>query len=242
MARMSGRLFSLKIVGNETLKQLGLDHQIKYSKKLQGDIKRTELAQERYNQSIYSGAEIKELCNTYDLRILPANYYNGSIPVDLARKIKAFCEEQDIIIRQNSFYILAPTEQFKTLKHVPISADPILFYLDGSAESSSSYERSIKESDKLINVHYWGNDFSFLRKFKWLVTTYRYRDDHWSNLGRTICALIPFVLALTFIIFANFPLPLFFSILGCGISFWLFYASLRYKNYYMDELWNTNKI
>ena len=77
---------------NKILDQLGLDHQIKYSNKLQQDVKRSKLAQERYERSVYSGTDIKKLCNEYDLRILPAKYYNGSIPVDLARKVKQFCD------------------------------------------------------------------------------------------------------------------------------------------------------
>lgn len=226
---------------NEVLRQLGLDHQIEYSNKLQQDVKRSELAQQRYNKSVYSGSEIKKLCNEYDLRLLPARDYNGSIPVDLARKVKEFCDDQDIIVRQNSFFVLAPVEQFKTIKHVPINADPILFYSDGSAESRTSYRSEASTSDTFVNVHYWGNDFTSIRKFRWLFNTYRYSSDQFSNLFRTaICAVI-FSLCL-WISLSSAYMFLGATLLGLVVIASILCYSYGVKTETLDNLWNTKDV
>jgi hypothetical protein len=221
----------------EILGKLGLDHQIQYSKMLQRDITRTRLAEKHYNQETYTGEQIKVLCHRYDLKILKTSEYNGSIPVDLTRKVKAFCEKNDLPIKQNSFWILAPQEQFDTVTNVPKQRDPILFYLVDAENMSSSHKEKIYSDDKLINVHYWGNDFSFLRRFRWLFSTFQDYSDDFPIRSRTIL-ILSFLFVMTLAnIFMYLPLSL--NIFVSLVMLIPLNFSLNYKRK-LDSYWNNN--
>lgn len=233
----------------EILHKIGLDHHIRYHKKLNEDENRTKVQEEIYKQKVYTGEQIKLLCNKYDLRLLPASEYNGGIPASLSREIKQFMERQEGIntIRSNSFWILAPTSQFETIKNVPVNEDPILFYLCDSENMSSSHSDGAKEYDRFIQVTNWGNDFTFLRRFKWLTSSYNYRSGSCNNLTRFKFASLFFFIALTlpFLLnrfvqndFGSWAFQFFvFLIVGCMLAFNLFL-----KNEELDDLWNSNKV
>lgn len=226
----------------QVLNRIGLDHQIKYSKELQIDAKRSELAQQKYDKIAYSGKEIKELCNTYDLRMLKASAYNGSIPVDLTRKVKEFERDNDLIIKSNSLYILAPTEQFKTIKHVPVKADPILFFKVDSENTISSYYDEASIEDKFVSVHNWGNDFTFLRKYRWLFSGYVRNSACVSNFITSLILIGIITLGIFINMYmTNKALTLFNFLLFFGISLCLVLNYVT-KLAYLDKLWNTNEI
>ncbi len=225
----------------EMLERIGLDHQVKYSKELQSDATRSKLAQERYDQVTYTGEEIKQLCNTYDLRMLPARYYNGSIPVDLARKVKEFETQNEVQIRQSSLYILAPTSQFNTIEDTPVQTDPILFYKVDS-EHGSSREEEADENDRFVNVHNWGNDFTFLRKYRWLINTRVNTDEGLSNASRSIIIGLLFLITLAFNIWSGQKE----LIIAVNVLFMIFFACIINNNHTMkvdtlNHLWNTNR-
>lgn len=226
----------------ELLEKIGLDKQIKYAKKLKEDANRTKIAEQIYNQDTFTGKQIRALCNKYDLRILRADMYSGSVVVDVPRKIREFCDRNDIIPHYNSFFILAPTETFKTVKHVPVNADPILFYRDGSEHSSSSKD-TIEKNDILLQIHNWGNDFTFLRRFRWLFNNYTWDSEEMSNFGRTVISLGIFVMCILVTIFTS-QITLFYMSLTLGGVFTtaLTAFSHYYKKKRLDGLWNTNTI
>ena len=232
---------------DKILESLGLDHQIRYTKNLELDINRTKHSQEIYDSSVFTGKSIKELCNKYDLKILPSRYYNGSIPPELTRKITEFCKKNENLldkdgnpfIRQNSFYLLAPSEMFNTIKHVPVNEDPILLFKVDSDTGSSDMEAY--ESDKFIPVHYWGNDFTFLRKYKYLLSNYNHSENMIPNINKVIGLSVWFTIALLFTIFGHE----FFKI-GAMVTFTLLFViySIRFqyvKETYLDKLWNQRK-
>lgn len=224
----------------EILEALGLDHELQESKVLKNEQTRTRLIEEKYNKSSYSGAQIKSLCNKYDLRLLPTKRYGGTIPPELATAIKDFCAEQDLTIRQNSFFILAPTELFKGQKHKAY-ADPILFYLEGSAESSSSHRDYVKEEDKLITVHNWGNDFSLTRKYKWLLSTYKYRESDTNNALRTLYMSLLILIGIIFQLLSGFEIPFLAVSLPILAVLAVFLGlSVDYKLDYINNNWNKN--
>lgn len=229
---------------NAVLEMLGLDHQIKYTQKLENDYRRGKIAEQTYKRKSYSGSDIKKLCNEYDLRMLPVEYYNGEIPSDLARIVSEFCEENDIIARRDAFYILAPTEMFNTIKHVPINLDPILFYKEPNPHSSKT--QYAKVSDTFINVHYWGNDFSPLRRFRYLFSKYVHRTDEFSNWTRTgIFGIILFIVFILNLIGSFIPLyiPMVLNIVILaliGIPIFNFSISNKINN--LNELWNDDKV
>ena len=225
---------------NVVLEKLGLDHQIKYSKKLETDYRRGKMAEETYNKKSYSGSDIKKLCNDYDLKMLPTSDYNGEIPSDLARIVGEFCESNDIPMRSECFYILAPTEMFRTVKHVPRNLDPILFYKEPN--STTSRVEKAQTSDSFVNIHYWGNDFSPLRKFRYLFSNFKEYRSYWANKDRMIVFMIIFSL-LTILNLITLFMPMAFNvtILAILTSLTVGYSSY-YKNKYLNKLWNVNKI
>ena len=225
---------------NVVLETLGLDHQIKYSKKLESDYNRSKIAEKMYKRKSYSGEEIKKICNDYDLKMLPTSYYNGEIPSDLARIVSEFCKENDILIKPNCFFILAPTEMFRTVKHVPIKLDPILFYRE--PDKYSSHNNKADKNDTFVNIHYWGNDFSPFRKFNYLLSRYARYDDDWSNRSRSILLLSIFIVFLL-VNFLPFYIPITIELaILIPLTIVITGISLNYKNKYLNKLWNEDSI
>lgn len=225
----------------DLLNKIGLNKQIKYAKELQEDANRTKIAEKIYAQDTFTGEQIKKLCLKYDLRILRADMYAGSIVVDVPRKIRAFCEKHDIIPNYNCFFILAPVESFRTVKHVPVDADPILFYRDGSDHSITSSDH-VSEKDILLQIHNWGNDFTFIRRFRWLLDGYYPDSDSTSNQVRTFTLGIIFLVAIAITFFVPIIEALFVSLFVggfiCALSLTF---SIYHRNRYLSELWNSDR-
>lgn len=163
----------------EVLKELHLDHQVRYDQKRTTDYRRTKKAEELYGKESYTGAQIKNLCSQYFLKMLPVGYYNGTIPSDLARTIREFCNSIGVPVKNHCFYILAPAEQFNNVEKVPRHADPILFYRE--PKTTTSRNEWAHESDIFTQVTNWGNDFSELRRLKYWFSTYDHRDYYSDN-------------------------------------------------------------
>lgn len=217
----------------DTLQSLGLDHQIKFEKKHTEDFKRTEHAKKVYGNESFTGTQIKKLCNTYNLKILPLDFYNGSIPAELPRVVRDFCESKNVPIGTNNFFILAPVEQFKTIKHVPLSKDPILFYKDPDSSTSSRGYREVKKDDVLVQVINWGSDFSFWRVFHPFFSTFQDQGGDVTKLRMTFVSGILLVLSILASIFLHFFVSVFLVSLACIFLF----TNISYSN--SQKLWNS---
>ena len=218
------------------LHNIGLDHNIEYERQLTEDHNRTKKASEIYKQESFTGTQIKSLCNTYDLKMLRAQYYNGSIPADLTRKLKEFEETTGTnLVDSDNFFILAPVEQFQTIKHVPRAKDPILFY---RSDTSTHRYGEAAESDIFIQVHNWGNDFTFLRQFRDMFNTYDHMSgDIPTNRTGFWVATVLYSLSLLFTIMNDFIFMTgFFTLIYSYLLFQL-NTNLEYHNE-----WNTQKV
>jgi hypothetical protein len=219
---------------NEVLSTLGLDHQVEYTRTLKEDIQRTEAVKKVYNQEVYTFLELHKLCNIYSLKVLEAKYYNGTIPPELSRKVEEFCKEKNIAMEGNKFFILAPEEQFRTLKSVPVQADPIMFY----SPEYNGY--SLSNRDTFIQVHNWGNDFGFLRKYRWMTTSWIPRSDDLSIRGSLIIALV----ALAVMLVCNFIHPILGTIanvLWVLEIYFTYTSAIKFKKDFLDtERFSTN--
>lgn len=222
----------------QTLATLGIKH-LQFEKNLVADVVRTDKVKKIYSKSAFTGKDIKYFCNLYDLRILRIDYYEGAIPAELARIVRDFCEERNITVQEarSNLFILAPTEMFQTVKHVPLRKDPILLYRDAEVNTSSrGYDRA-QLGEVFVQVYNWGNDFTITRKFRYLFSSVVERSEHTVTLTATIISAVLFLLSfLTGIWLFNIAFPLIFFILG---SVLLFINSINYK--YVDTLWNTNE-
>lgn len=216
------------------LKELGLDHFISFKEEKEHNINALRVNESIYQTESFSGQQIKDLCITYNLKILPISKYNGKIPNDLVFAIKDFIkknEKNKVMLNREHFFILAPVESFKLSRHkepVPQPVDPIVFY----REPQDNWERrqKIHEDDVLNTIHSWGNDFTFFRKLRFLSSTSETSGA--STLTKSTLALIFLVVAF----FANMVafVPAFiFTIISGSIIYNLFFKEQK-----IDELWN----
>lgn len=122
------------------------------------------------NPRIFTEAEIKRIAINYGLRFLPSTLYKGSLPNDLAQKIKEFkslglkqgvykWKEAESVYgnryMSEAYFILAPKKSFE-LQEKP--EDPLFF----ARLADGTY----------YLIHKWGNDLSYWRYVK--VLPFRY--------------------------------------------------------------------
>ena len=76
------------------LKQIGLDSHIREVETKHNDITRIEVIQRKYNRNVYTGKQLKQVCNENDLRLLRADSFKGKVPVELiGQETLKFIEE-----------------------------------------------------------------------------------------------------------------------------------------------------
>jgi hypothetical protein len=222
----------------DTLSTLGIKH-LQFEKNLVADVVRTDKVKKIYNKSAFTGKDIKYFCNLYDLRILRIDYYEGAIPAELARIVRDFCEERNITVQEarSNLFILAPTEMFQTIKHVPLRKDPILLYRDAEVNTSSrGYDRA-QLGEMFVQVYNWGNDFTITRRFRFLLGTIVKKEGDSVTLTATIVSALLFLASfLIGVGFFNIAFPLIFFILGAVLLF----INANVEKY-ADTLWNTNE-
>jgi hypothetical protein len=215
------------------LKQAGLSSN-PIEPRLTEDYKRTKAVEERYKVDSYTGAQIKELCNMYNLRMLPTSYYKGTVPADTADYIKDFCDKNKLPISDREMFILAPVEMFET-KQFYLDRDPILFY---RTDKRNSYENKAQLEDVFSQVHNWGNDFQETRKL-WFLGD-RHNRDFASNRARSVIFLAATLLFLVALITGIGPfIGITTFILLVAITLFSFTNISNLKN---DEPWNTDVI
>lgn len=226
----------------ETKRALQIHSKVSYENEVTDTVKRLKIHDDIYKQESFSGAQIKQLCNKYDLRILPISEYTGKVPPELYRKVREFAEAnktENVLISDSNFFILAPVELFETRKVRKIlDKDPILFY---KTPSNNTYSRKVDKSDVLINVYDWGNDFSFLRKLRYLWNDHKeYSNDGISNRTRTIIFLTSFTLLA--LIHISGLMPYFVATMCLAIIMSMIYIGGVLTEDKIEDLWNTNEI
>ena len=76
------------------LKQIGLDSHIREVETKHNDVTRIEVIQRKYNRNVYTGKQLKQVCNENNLRLLRADSFKGKVPVELiGRETLKFIEE-----------------------------------------------------------------------------------------------------------------------------------------------------
>ena len=76
------------------LKQIGLDSHIREVETKHNDITRIEVIQRKYNRNVYTGKQLKQVCNENNLRLLRADSFKGKVPVELiGQETLKFIEE-----------------------------------------------------------------------------------------------------------------------------------------------------
>jgi hypothetical protein len=76
------------------LKQIGLDSHIREVETKHNDLTRIEVIQRKYNRNVYTGKQLKQVCNENNLRLLRADNFKGKVPVELiGQETLKFIEE-----------------------------------------------------------------------------------------------------------------------------------------------------
>ena len=76
------------------LKQIGLDSHIREVETKHNDVTRIEVIQRKYNRNVYTGKQLKQVCNENNLRLLRADSFKGKVPVELiGQETLKFIEE-----------------------------------------------------------------------------------------------------------------------------------------------------
>lgn len=76
------------------LKQIGLDSHIHEVETKHNDVTRIEVIQRKYNRNVYTGKQLKQVCNENNLRLLRADSFKGKVPVELiGQETLKFIEE-----------------------------------------------------------------------------------------------------------------------------------------------------
>ena len=76
------------------LKQIGLDSHIREVETKHNDLTRIEVIQRKYNRNVYTGKQLKQVCNENNLRLLRADSFKGKVPVELiGQETLKFIEE-----------------------------------------------------------------------------------------------------------------------------------------------------
>lgn len=194
-------LLGAKAEDISTLETLGLDHHIKYERRLQDKLNRTTAIEKIYKHESFTGKEIRDLCKKYYLKMLHVDKYNGPVPRELSKKINEFSKNEIVKITTNNFFILAPVEQFKEVKTIKEYGDPILFYREDNNYSSRLCEAESYEV--FSEIFAWGKGFSWLRQYYILWDTKRNKSDEFPGSAsprfKTILSALFFALAIFFL-------------------------------------------
>jgi hypothetical protein len=153
----------------EILKTIGLDHHIREVEKVKNDSTRIQVIENTYNRPVYTGEQIKKLCNQYGLRILRADSFKAKTPTFVGEEILKFVAENtqevvanektgrtrkvsDLHIGESSFFILSTNRSFngKSLESAT------LFYREKHENQHYYYAN---EKDIFVEVCSWGKSF-----------------------------------------------------------------------------------
>ena len=76
------------------LKQIGLDSHIREVQTKHNDLTRIQVIERKYNRNVYTGLQLKQVCNENNLRLLRADSFKGKVPVELiGQETLKFIEE-----------------------------------------------------------------------------------------------------------------------------------------------------
>ena len=86
------------------LKQIGLDSHIREVETKHNDLTRIEIIQRKYDRNVYTGKQLKQVCNENDLRLLRADSFKGKVPVEfIGQETLKFIEENTREVVEEKF-------------------------------------------------------------------------------------------------------------------------------------------
>lgn len=236
LGRVDQLLLDYDVQEAEILKSAGFKLNLNYEAKLKEDYNRTAAAEKVYNRPTFTGKQIRELCQLYDLKLLPTSFYRGNIDSNVAAEIDKFCNENKLPITNADLFILAPASSFETVnKIIPKDTDPILFY---RTDKKASWNFRADLDETFSQICNWGNDFTELRKYRFLLDSSRDRgNDQVSSNRIKIFVLVLSALFLFGMCLTQFLPAIIFALVLSTMAFINFlFLDTRTLN---DQEWNT---
>lgn len=213
------------------LKAVGLDNNIRAVENVQKNIDRKSILRNKYSRNVFTGGEIRKFCIKNFYQIQRADDFKGEIPIELAKAIIDFKNENiitkelgdnrvvtntEINLRERNFYLLLPMTSFITNK---LYKSTTLLY----SEEPVEYDKA-SMTDNFIEIKSWNNPTSIYDRI-----TIDFFTTFSSPLGFGL--LITLFCGLLFTIFnAEWLLLIPFIITSlCVVTL----------NYDMKDCWNT---
>jgi hypothetical protein len=202
----------------ETLKLIGLDHNIKLVEAKKSDLLERQAGEYKFGKPVVSLKDIEKLCLEYRLFVRPANQYAGHIPPDLGSEMVRFVEAAGIKLAAHSdhsgFFIIAPPKMFKTYRSpmnvVAHATREVVKEEQRKAEERRKEEARLAEERRLarerdpilvyrMNENYfvvvksWGDDFTPLRKLYGYLTKKFSLKAIFSTVKLGVVALVQYL-------------------------------------------------
>ena len=194
------------------LKQIGLDSHIREVETKHNDVTRIEVIQRKYNRNVYTGKQLKQVCNENNLRLLRADSFKGKVPVELiGQETLKFIEENtrevvkrkhkkdgDDILNENGDFVYAEV----TKKVVDVTVTERSFFILSTTKSfkgkqiesatlfyredSSCYDiNNASEDDIFVEICSWGKTFDNNFTFMGYIT--HCHNDGGIGIWTSIC-------------------------------------------------------
>lgn len=146
------------------LTRLNIDHQIHKNRDIVAKKDKINHFKELFKSQVYTGKQIHEMCELYDLKCLPASSYKGLYDEELAPKLREFEENnKDILLNSSNLFIIAASEAFTDDTS---NLNCIILYRD---KSNGKYIEDCHSEDIFTVIHSWGKDFDPIRKYRFLL-------------------------------------------------------------------------
>ena len=210
---------------DEIYRTLGVHSKQDFVKEQLKDSREIRVFQDKYdNTEAFKGSHIKELCNTYDLMIMPISNVEGYLNDKAIKAIKDFTEKFDsALLSEANLYILTGREYFYNDAKGKEVKTFIIFYKDKDNNSGST-SRKLRDTDVVNQLYSSGSDFSNWRMFSQLFLKRRYtRGD---GMPRYVSNILISLLLL----------------LSIGFMFVNLIASVSVLTVYLLAMWGNNSV
>lgn len=164
------------------LKQIGLDSHIREVETKYNDVTRIEVIQRKYNRNVYTGKQLKQVCNENNLRLLRADSFKGKVPVELiGQETLKFIEENtrevverkrkkngDDILDENGDFVYAEV----TKKVVDVTVTERSFFILSTTKSFKGKQIEsatlfYREDSDRYDINYASEDDIFVEICSW---------------------------------------------------------------------------
>jgi len=146
------------------LERVNMDYQIHKNRNIVAKRDKINAFKTLFNSQVYTGAQLRDMCDHYDLKCLKVSEYKGKLDAQLASKLKVFETEKNVTLNSRNLFILAAAESFNK-NNDNSNLNCIVLY----SEHEKDYKGKLEVEDVLTVIHSWGDNFKSIRKYRFLM-------------------------------------------------------------------------